>query len=244
MAEYEFPEFQPIAGETRDERERRETEFYQREAERARDHWRAIRGANQEYFETVQKEEGKAPTPKNNEQLRKHVERGRASADQVRSEYQSVIAEIDSDDTRTESWKQERRDKAHAEMVAKLRKAHEREKETIDNTIRHIRREMNSTFGEDGSSVIAYRDAQDRAGRLTTEEDAVRLIEQAERSSDRTLALAAFHRSVSKLWMEAVSTFTDSFPEYGAKAQELSHVINLRRDPQHAMARSISYRSL
>ena len=76
-----------------------------------------------------------------------------------------------------------------------------------------LERKVFGTVGADPASVINYRDAQDRAEKIETSDDAEKLIKRAISSGDKTLALAvaqvAFERRYQRAYNEFASTNAD-----------------------------------
>lgn len=102
-----------------------------------------------------------------------------------------------------------------------------RAQEQTDATRRQatLEREIFGTIGSsDPGAVISYRDAQDRANALPAiggEADAVRLLEQAQRSGDTQLAKAIAQRAFTVGWVNALNAFGEANPRTGEQIQEL-----------------------
>lgn len=75
--------------------------------------------------------------------------------------------------------------------------------------------------GGDASALTAIRDAEDRAENLIDEQDALRMLERAERSQDQYLARAALTKAYELGWADVVNAYTTAHPAAYESLEEL-----------------------
>lgn len=80
---------------------------------------------------------------------------------------------------------------------------------------------VNNRGGADASALTAMRDAEDRAEQLTDEQDALRMLERAERSNDQYLGRAALTKAYDNGWAEVVNAYTAAHPAAYDSLEEL-----------------------
>lgn len=79
--------------------------------------------------------------------------------------------------------------------------------------------------GADVGTIIAYRDARDRASQLTKMDDAVKLATSAQKSGDMQLLTAVIERSVSQGWkpiLKVATSDAEAFPKF----EQLAELVN------------------
>ncbi|WP_420368588.1 hypothetical protein [Curtobacterium sp. L1-20] len=80
---------------------------------------------------------------------------------------------------------------------------------------------VNNRGGADPAAVTAMRDAEDRADQLKDEQDALRMLERAERMNDQYLARAALTKAYDHGWAEVVNAYTAAHPAAYDSLEEL-----------------------
>lgn len=132
--------------------------------------------------------------------------------------------------------------KAWIEATTKLRQLNETATATRSKRITELTsRLLGLTFseGNDPNSVISYRDAQDRADSLATQEEAIALINRAALSNDHHLAKAALGVAIENWWMDAVNAYSSHNTRLEADVDELW---NLRSEGADVSAAALAAR--
>jgi len=88
-----------------------------------------------------------------------------------------------------------------------------------DDKRAELERTVLGTVDTDPSSVISYRDAQDRAEKITDSAEAERLMSRALSSGDKTLAIAIAHTALEKRYSTAYKLFAASNPAIAEAAR-------------------------
>lgn len=82
----------------------------------------------------------------------------------------------------------------------------------------------------DPGSIVAYRDAQDRADRLADQNEAIRMYDRAVTGSDRQLERAILQRALSEGWQDIVSKHSENHPLDSASLTEMAEAAYLASD--------------
>ncbi|MFE8884930.1 hypothetical protein ACFYLX_03685 [Pseudarthrobacter enclensis] len=104
-----------------------------------------------------------------------------------------------------------------------------------------LRRSLFGLYGTDPNSLISYRDAQDRAGSIDSEDKALDLLDRADLSNDEILAKAIVGRAAEIGWNSVVRTYTAKHPYYGEKLQELAQLGQDETSVEAIMNHAMSY---
>jgi len=149
-------------------------------------------------------------------------------AESMQASLSRLIAEVHADTKLSEEGKQEEIDALTEGHRAKLTDMRDAEKQLVDTAILDLERKIDSRTGNTASDIIAFRDAQDRAERLESAEDAERLMKRAIVTEDDSLAHAVFRRSLEHGYRSPVDAFTKARPELAEVASDLSALTSFR----------------
>lgn len=156
----------------------------------------------------------------------------RASGDAIRA-----------DRTLSAEGKQQQIAAAYLKHKARLDAMLEQEKTAIANERQTLERGIFGTVTNDPTTLIAYRDAQDRAQQLGQDDldRATDMLKSAVLSSDATLAAAVLSRALAFSafgggpWQQVVDDYAAQYPTKGAALHELQaiehYVAQQERDP-------------
>ncbi|QHF19835.1 hypothetical protein GTU71_02480 [Rathayibacter sp. VKM Ac-2762] len=156
--------------------------------------------------------------------LDSQVEGLRAKAASIQRSLGSRRSEIDRDGALSDQGKQEQKQQLSAVAKEQLTTLREQEKALVKGKIRELERDLDSMVGNTGSDVIAFRDAQDRAGRLEDQDHAKRILAQAMRNNDKSLASAIFRTGLEKNWYEVRDLFIEEHPMAATTVAELGQL--------------------
>ncbi|WP_416430056.1 hypothetical protein [Paenarthrobacter nicotinovorans] len=95
---------------------------------------------------------------------------------------------------------------------------------TRTDRINHIRKTVFGLSGNPGpQDVISYRDAQDRAANLGSDDEAkaAQLFDRAQLSGDTILAAAVVNRALEAGWVNVANSYIEAHPYYGEMVEEL-----------------------
>lgn len=152
----------------------------------------------------------------------------RDTAKQASRTHSAELREIQQDPHLNEQGRTERTAEVEAAHKSQRRTGINTENEIIDNKITELERRLDGFVGYGSSDIIAYRDAQDRAEAVTDADRAVKLMERALRSNDRTLAHALFRAAVDNHWTEAQRAFARENPTVAALVNDVQKLHALR----------------
>lgn len=116
------------------------------------------------------------------------------------------------------------------------------DKATRANQADSLRRALFGLYGNsDPNALISYRDAQDRVAAISSEEQALELLDRADLSNDEILAKAIVGKAAEAHWHNVVSTYTATHPYFGEKLQELAELNNADSSIEAVMNHAMSY---
>lgn len=141
-------------------------------------------------------------------------------------------------------------DEAKERQIAELRTQTDRtlldlenkEAAIINDKLASLRRTIDGPVGTAATDVIQFRDAQDRADRLTEQSDAERVMERALRSNDTSLAHAVFQRALEYGWTTVIDSFTAANPATREAVNDYITLDRFQNDMGRVFERSLTYR--
>lgn len=161
--------------------------------------------------------------------LESQIDDLRAQADRIQSRWARTSDTLTNDNTLTDVGKRAKLDSEHQQVSAKLSDLRKKETELITAKRQSLEKRLfglSSVTSSDPGQVIAYRDAQDRAARLTQSDDAAELFASAVRSDDATLAAAILARALANGWNGIVAEYIKQHP---AAAEDLKDLAQLQQ---------------
>lgn len=160
----------------------------------------------------------------------REVDRVRADVANAHRAHTNRTQEIDADANLTPEGKAAAKRDAEERYLPKLADLREQEKKLIKDAINRRRAEIESPAGVTPDSIIAFRDAQDRAERIKDAEEANRVLERSLRQNDTSLAHAIFRVGVERRYRNVINTFTAEKPEIRAAVDEIATLEQFRDD--------------
>ncbi|MHA7261905.1 hypothetical protein ACX80W_01745 [Arthrobacter sp. TMN-37] len=141
----------------------------------------------------------------------------------LRGEYQQWVENIRADRTLSPEGKAQQIARHYLELKPQLERLQAEQNAAQETRLKNLRRELFGMPGTaDSHTAIAYRDAMDRAARITDEDEAARLLGMAEMSGDTWLAKAIAARGFQDGWNGVVNAYADQYPASTSKFQELA----------------------
>lgn len=148
--------------------------------------------------------------------------RARATAGQVGA--QRERREIEQNPNLSAEGKQTEISQVNEYVKSSMAALRAEEGKLADDKRAELERTVLGTVGTDPSSVISYRDAQDRAEKITDSAEAERLMGRALSSGDNTLAIAIAHIALEKRYSKAYKLFAASNPSIAEAADDLAEL--------------------
>jgi hypothetical protein len=163
----------------------------------------------------------------------------RARADGIQKQWSRDQKSIAADKSLSDLGKQQKLDSAREQVRAKLLDLRQQENGLISAETRSLEK---SLFGLgpaascDAKQLMLYRDAQDRAARLTQKDEAQRVFASAVRSEDKTLAAAVLAQAISNGWRDIIAEYVKENPRAGDDIDALRAI-----QQYEPMAASLAY---
>jgi hypothetical protein len=157
-------------------------------------------------------------------QLESEIDDLRAQAASIQSRWARNSDSLNNDNDLSDTGKRAKLDSEHSRVNAKLSDLRKREKELIAAKKQFLEKSLFglSSLTSDPAQIIAYRDAQDRAARLTRAADAQELFASAVRSEDRTLAAAILGKALANGWNSIIDEYVRQHPSAGETLDDLA----------------------
>lgn len=164
-------------------------------------------------------------------------EKAHTANNHLRSHRDAVMADrLLSDDGKKESL-----NAARTQASETIEKLQQEENALVAAKLESLERTVIGTAGSDPSSVINYRDAQDRAERITEEPDAARVMTRAIRSGDKSLAAAVAQTALANGWSDVYQAFADANPTIAEAANDLATLTQFANDVRFGLERAMIY---
>lgn len=152
------------------------------------------------------------------------IEANRAEARRLIANHRDFTETIVNDPRLTMFAKKDDQNAGKKELQSKLDALWEREKQLVADGIRDLQRSVYGTAGTTPEAIISFRDAQERADRLTKEEDALPVMSRALINQDAGMADALLARAFDRNWANVIEAYAGEYP---IKAQNVSDLNQL-----------------
>jgi hypothetical protein len=160
-------------------------------------------------------------------QLESQINDLRAQAERIQSRWARTTGLLDADNTLSDTGKRSKLDVEHTQVSAKLSDLRKKEKQLIAGKRHSLEKSLfglSSVTSSDPGQIIAYRDAQDRAARLTHADEAGQVFAAAIRSDDKTLAAAILGRALEAGWDNIVAEYVKENPSAKEQLDDLAKI--------------------
>ena len=184
------------------------------------------------------------PSQREAERLRADLDqleqRTDTTAEQVRARFRRQVEALDND--LAPLARKPRSDEFQVQAKAEMARA----REEYDSGLAELaRRARTSAFGSapaasDGASIIAFRDAQDRAERLEHREEAEAAMRRALEADDRMMVTAIARKAHARGWAEVATLGVDvELVQQVSRLEQLSSPQGRRRDQRRLFRWSV-----
>ena len=170
------------------------------------------------------------------------IDEVRAEASQIQVRQGKMVAAINADPAFSAEGKRAQLSELNESTKNQLQALKAKEMQLVEDEIDRLERLLDAKAGNTSSDIIAFRDAQDRAERVSDPEEASSILARAERTGDKTLAHAVFRKAVDSGWTTTIQAFTKANPELAEAANDLSTWKKFRKpDMNRALAYSTAW---
>lgn len=107
--------------------------------------------------------------------------------------------------------------------------------------VRDLERRVYGTAGTSPDAVITFRDAQERAARLDTIEEARDAMSRAIRSKDNGLGQAILGRALEQGWRSVIDAYSQDNPQIAEAINDLATLTRFQRDDTQRLRASMIY---
>jgi hypothetical protein len=159
--------------------------------------------------------------------LESQIDDLRAQAERIQNQWARTSGSTMADETLTDIGKRNKLDTEHERVKARLSDLRKKETELITAKKQSLEKSLfglSSVTSSDPGQIIAYRDAQDRAARLTIAADAEEVFAAATRSDDKTLAAAVLARALANRWSSIIAEYVKQHPAAGDDLNDLAEI--------------------
>jgi hypothetical protein len=174
-------------------------------------------------------------------QLESQIDDLRTQAASIHKRSARTKDSIAGDHTLSEQGRQAKLDAEGDRVRNQTRELRAKETELIDAKKQTLEKRLfglSSVTSSDPGQVLLYRDAQDRAGRLTDGGEAAQAFEAALRSDDKILAAAIVMRALDAGWRGIVNQYGEQNPTAG---EDLKDLAKLRQQKGRSFEATLAY---
>lgn len=160
-------------------------------------------------------------------QLEAQIDDLRAQAERIQTRWARTSETWTNDNTLSDIGKRAKLDDEHAQVSGKLSELRKKETELIAAKKQSLERRLfglSTVASSDPTQIVIYRDAQDRAARLTDHDDAAEAFAAAQRSDDQTLAAAILARALEAGWTRIVDQYIKHNPTTSEDLADLAKI--------------------
>lgn len=170
--------------------------------------------------------------------FKSEIEGLRAQGAALQKEHSTHVRNIDRDPNLSDAGKASARNDALASYKPRASALRAKEEALITSKINDLQRQLESRAGLTSTDIIAFRDAQDRADRVTDASEALTMIQRAMRQGDTSLAHALFRRANEARWGDVMKAFLAENPTLDSVIRQLDWVTEFE---QNKFPRTMAY---
>ncbi|MGV2901317.1 hypothetical protein ACNPM4_06525 [Microbacterium sp. AGC62] len=157
------------------------------------------------------------------------------------TQYRDLQAKLNNDPNLTPQGKHEVLAGAHRLVTESVAKIAKQEENAIAAKTESLQRALVARIGTNGADIIAMRDAEERADRLDDDKEAMRIIERAIRSDDRSLAHAIIRKANESGWVAVVDKAAEAYPSAGEAIRDAAALHRYSTDIREGLVRAATY---
>lgn len=147
------------------------------------------------------------------------------TAQQIHDSYRAQLARIENNKTYSEHAKQVLSAKAYKQAADQLEAARQAEVDTLVRQRASLQRRMFGQVGTaDAQTVIARRDANDRAAKLDDPRIAAEALQRAEMEGDTLMAQAIATQAAQNGWSDVLGSYATDRPGFADAANEFNEL--------------------
>jgi hypothetical protein len=158
------------------------------------------------------------------EQLKSQINDLQAQAAGIQKRMASTHDSITNDNTLSDIGKRAKLNTDQERARTQLTDLRKKETELVAAKKQSLEKLLFGLSSSDPNQIIAYRDAQDRAGRITNLDDAREMFSRATLSGDKTLAAALLGRALENEWNSIVDEYVKQNPAAGDALADLAEI--------------------
>ncbi|MCB0931477.1 MAG: hypothetical protein KDB71_06210 [Mycobacterium sp.] len=159
--------------------------------------------------------------------LQAQIDDLRAQAASIQMRSTRTSDSLANDATLSDVGRQAKRDAESDRTRDQLRGLRKKETELIDAKKQTLEKQLfglSTVTSSDPGQVLLYRDAQDRAARLTQSDEAAQVFAAALRSDDKILAAAVLGRALDAGWNSIIDEYVNHNPSAGEDLRDLAEL--------------------
>lgn len=173
--------------------------------------------------------------------LKSKVEGFHSRATAVKEAYRSKRQDILGDARLSQEAKKDDLAKLAEATSSELKSIQEEQTSFVQGLRGDVERALLGEQSTDASSVLLRRDAAQRARQITTEAEAIEILNDAVRSGDESMTHAVGYRARNSGWIDALDAYRVAQPETADTAAALAVVENLESEPGYRIANQMTY---
>jgi hypothetical protein len=175
--------------------------------------------------------------------LNEKINNYRDTAAAIRNEHNARVELIRNNTKLSSDGKAAQIARSYRESAQQINDLEAKERVALADQRLELERALFGQFSSDPTSLMNYRDAQERVARLTTDDhaEARQLLHTAQISGDDTLAAALLGRAVNVGWNDIVTRYSEQHPDRAVQLKDLSDVIHFQEDHTVDFQRSADY---
>ncbi|RWR16793.1 hypothetical protein D8Y23_12795 [Microbacterium enclense] len=116
-----------------------------------------------------------------------------------------------------------------------------REQQIVDDQIRVLQRQIYGTAGSSPEAVITFRDAQERADRITEQRPALAAMQRALLNQDEGMAQALLGRAFDQGWADVTGAYAAEYPARASYIADLQGLTNFKNNIGAQMMGAFNY---
>ena len=173
--------------------------------------------------------------------LTSQIAKIRAQAAGIQEQWSRAYREVGADRNLTDEGKRTSLDELFQKLQAELRGLLGKEKQLVQTKQESLERALFGLNSSDANKIIAYRDAQDRAGRAKEEAEARALYNSAIISGDDILAKAVLAKAVEFGYRRILDDWGQRNPVWREELNDLTGIKHYNNDGNIGLQRTVAY---
>ncbi|MGO4205188.1 hypothetical protein AB4Z09_26325 [Rhodococcus sp. TAF43] len=141
--------------------------------------------------------------------------------DSIKASHKAQLEAIRKDPRLTAEGKRSELAKAHVASRDQMNELRTQFKTGLAADKLRIQRRLFGSVTADPTDIVSARDAHERASRISSQQDAITLLERAQITGDTALSRAIFHQAARHNWNEAITTHAETSPGAADGLKEL-----------------------